>query len=105
MSRFAAALLAMAFSLISFSSANADHHYNAWFEYFEGTWKKQGENWIYEYEGYNLDSKKCTGKRVMTPVSNGRFASKDVSQTMDGEPQPNMEWVFERKSAGLTGTE
>ncbi|MCS7466056.1 hypothetical protein NZK35_05125 [Stieleria sp. ICT_E10.1] len=38
MSRSAATFLAIAFSLISFSSANAGHHHKLWFKFFEGTW-------------------------------------------------------------------
>ncbi len=63
---------------------------------WSGTWTKDGDRWIHEYEGFNLDGRKGTGRLVITGVSSRRFEAKEVDRATDGKPQPGMQWVFER---------
>ena len=62
-----------------------------------GTWRKDGTTWVYDYKGMNLDGKKCSGKQLITFENDDHYVSKDVEQVSDGQPQPDIEWHFERK--------
>ena len=74
-----------------------EHQFTTHKGIWAGTWKKDGKKWIYEYEGRNLDGKKGTGTRVMTFKNEDCYVVKDTNQTLDGKPQPDIEWRFERK--------
>jgi hypothetical protein len=66
---------------------------------WSGTWKKDGNAWVYEYQGINLDGEKWTGKRVFTFTDKDHYVLKDIEQTCDGEPRPDAELALQRCAA------
>ena len=64
---------------------------------WSGTWKQDGDIWIFEYEGTNLDRKKASGTRRITFKEEDHFIERDVNQLLDGKPQPDVELHFTRK--------
>ena len=64
---------------------------------WSGTLKKEGETWISVIEGTNLDGEKCTFTELTTFKNKDSFVAKDVNRTVDGKPQPDTEWQFQRK--------
>ena len=63
---------------------------------WSGTIEKDGGKWVFAFEGYNLDGKKCTGKRVVTFTDADHYTSIETDRTQDGEPLPDATWHFRR---------
>jgi hypothetical protein len=62
---------------------------------WSGTIKREGNKWVFSYEGVNLDGKKGTGKRIVTFADDNHYTAEQHS-TLDGEPQPHVTWQFKR---------
>ena len=62
---------------------------------WSGTVEKDGNKWVFSWEGFNLDGKKGTGKRVVTFTDDDHYTAEQES-ALDGEPQPHVTWHFKR---------
>ena len=63
---------------------------------WSGTMEKDGDQWVSKYVGFNLDGEKCTGTRLWEVIGQGSIVMKDIDATTDGEPAPDMKYVFKR---------
>ena len=63
---------------------------------WSGTVSKDGDKWIFTYEGYNLDGHKCIGKRIVNFTDKDHYTLLDTDQTLDGKPELDVTWQFQR---------
>lgn len=71
-------------------------HYTTHKGVWSGTAVKDGSKWVFSYEGLNLDGKKGVGKRVVTFTDEDHYTLTERDCTLDGKPQPDVTWHFER---------
>jgi len=64
---------------------------------WSATWKRDGARWINEYEGKDLDGKQGVGKEVITFKGRDHYVLNQTNRTLDGKPQPDIDWHFKRK--------
>ena len=74
------------------TSTQVTTHKGVW----SGTVERDGKKWIFSYEGYNLDGKKASGKRIITFTDDDHYTSVDTESVLDGKPQPDVTWHFKR---------
>lgn len=77
----------------------AEHSFTTHKGVWSGTCDKQDGIWVMEYIGFNLDGKKCTGRREVRVVDKDTLAVKDTGQTVDGRPFPDVEFQYKRSKA------
>lgn len=64
---------------------------------WSGTAEKDGNKWIFSLEGYNLDGKKSTFKRLVTFTDKDHYTVIEREQTLDGKAEPDEIWQFKRR--------
>lgn len=67
-------------------------HEGAW----SGTCEKDGDAWVFQYSGFNLDGGQCTGTRTIKFEGKDTFVQVDTNQTINEKPFPDMECQFKR---------
>ncbi|MGI6414823.1 MAG: hypothetical protein ACOX1P_04075 [Thermoguttaceae bacterium] len=73
-----------------------DHMFTTQKGVWSGVWDKRGGTWVAQYTGFNLDGKKCTGTRELRVIDKNTLVAKDLNQTVDGKPFPDVEYQYKR---------
>ena len=63
---------------------------------WSGTVSADGDKWTFAYEGYDLDGRKHTGKRVVTFTDNDHYTMRQTDRAINGHPEPDIKWQFKR---------
>jgi hypothetical protein len=67
-------------------------HKGAW----DSTVKKEGEQWLVDFAGVNLDGSRCKGKITIEFKDEDTFVETEHSSTVDGKPIPDLVYTFTR---------
>jgi hypothetical protein len=76
----------------TFKGTRFTSHKGVWSE----SMRQQGDAWVSEYCGTNLDGAKCSGTTTTTFPDADTMVMVDANQTMDGKPIPDMTYNFKR---------
>lgn len=60
-------------------------------------WKQEGDIWVSSFEGTDLDGAKHTGKRTFQFTDADHCLVRDIEQTKEGQPLPDVEYHFVRQ--------
>lgn len=63
---------------------------------WSGIWEKQGDAWVVEYTGFNLDGAKCEGVQEINVINKDTLVMTDKRATIDGKAYPNTECKYTR---------
>jgi len=67
-------------------------HKGAW----DSTMKQEGEKWLVDFAGVNLDGSRCKGKITIEFKDEDTFVETEHSSTVDGKPVPDLVYTFTR---------
>lgn len=60
-----------------------------------GKWRKEGNTWIHEFKGMNLDREEVIGKWEVVFQDEDHYTLKET-RTANGEPRPSITWKYHR---------
>jgi uncharacterized protein (TIGR02246 family) len=63
----------------------------------EGSWLKDGKNWVVRAHGVLPTGKKSHVTQILTPIDDNRYGWQTVSRTVDGQLMPNADQVVMQK--------